>query len=148
MAVMPIIIRMPWNASVYMTPSRPPKSTYMAVMAAKIMSATSYWIPRVVERNKAPPMMTADEYSGMDNRIRMLVEYCMNGERNLFPSRSGKVRAFSLLPIRRVGLPKTTNARRIPTLMFSTVSQMTPMPNWAATPPKPTMAEVEMNVAP
>ena len=56
--------------------------------------------------------------------------------------------AESRCPISRVFLPKTTKARRMPTPMFSTVSQMRPMPRFAAWPPKPMMAEVEMNVAP
>ena len=37
---------------------------------------------------------------------------------------------------------------KMPTKMFSTVSHNTPMPRLAAVPPKPTMAEVLMNVAP
>ena len=32
--------------------------------------------------------------------------------------------------------------------MFKTVSQMSPMPIFAAAPPNPMMADVEMNVAP
>ncbi len=52
------------------------------------------------------------------------------------------------MPIILVLLPNTTNAIRIPTPMFSTVSQISPIPRFAATPPNPTIADVLMNVAP
>jgi hypothetical protein len=39
-------------------------------------------------------------------------------------------------------------ATRMPTPMLKTVSQIRLMPKSPATPPKPTMAEVEMKVAP
>ena len=38
--------------------------------------------------------------------------------------------------------------KSIPTPMFKTVSQISPMPRFAACPPNPIMAEVEINVAP
>ena len=72
----------------------------------------------------------------------------MNGELYRLPIRSGNVTAPSFWPSRRVGRPKTANAIRMPRPMFSTVSQIRPMPRLAATPPKPMIAEVEMKVAP
>ena len=55
---------------------------------------------------------------------------------------------FQPLPDPPVGVPNTAKAIRIPRPMFSTVSQIRPMPRLAATPPKPMIADVEMQVAP
>ena len=52
------------------------------------------------------------------------------------------------MPILRVGLPKKTKAIKTPIKMLQNVSQRSEFPNHAATPPKPTMAAVEINVAP
>ncbi len=62
----------------------------------------------------------------------------------------GIFRAFVVMggPIRRVGPPRNTNAIKIPMKMLQNVSQSRLIPNMPATPPKPTTALVEMNVAP
>ena len=56
--------------------------------------------------------------------------------------------ASSAAPRRRVGRPNTTKAMKMPTRMLSAVSHKRPIPNSAATPPNPTMADVEMKVEP
>ena len=56
--------------------------------------------------------------------------------------------APSFLPIRRILLPKKTNAMMTPTNMQSTVSHIRPVPYTADMPPNPTMAEVLMKAAP
>ena len=72
----------------------------------------------------------------------------MNFDWKRRPRSSGKVWASSAAPIRRVGRPNTTKAMKMPTRMLATVSQSRPIPKSAATPPNPTMAEVEMKVEP
>jgi len=84
----------------------------------------------------------------MPIRMTRPVAYCMKLDRYTLPSRSGKVSAPSRFPIRLVGFPKTMKAMSTPTRMFSRTSHMMPSPSLAAQPPKPTMAEVLMKVAP
>ncbi len=72
----------------------------------------------------------------------------MKRDWNLFPSSSGNVTALSFRPRRRVLLPNTTKAIKIPTRMFIKASQRRPMPRAPAAPPKPIIAEVLMKVAP
>ncbi len=97
---------------------------------------------------REPPIITAAAYSGMMSSIRMAVEYCMNGESNRLPRRSGKVAALSFWPSALVGLPNTVKASSTPTAMFRKANHMRPAPYTAEVPPNPTMAEVLMNVAP
>ena len=61
---------------------------------------------------------------------------------------SGKVKAFKYCPILRVGLPNITNAINIPTAIFKNTNHNIPRPLVPASPPKPTIAAVLMNVAP
>ncbi|KAF5034749.1 hypothetical protein DSECCO2_592870 [anaerobic digester metagenome] len=50
--------------------------------------------------------------------------------------------------MRRVGGPKTTKAMKIPKKIFINTSHRSPIPNEAATPPNPIIAEVLINAAP
>ncbi len=61
---------------------------------------------------------------------------------------SGIVLAPSSCPICLVFLPNSTNAIKTPTSMLRAVSHSSPMPNWPDAPPKPTIAEVLIKVAP
>ncbi len=122
--------------------------TYDAVTAAKPRIARFRSMPNVTSMKFAPPMMMAAQYSGIEMMIITAVAYCMNGEPNRFPRRSGNVMAPSCLPIRLVLFPKNMNAMMTPTMMHSTVSQIRPVPYTAETPPKPTIADVLMNAAP
>ena len=56
--------------------------------------------------------------------------------------------ALSFWPSLLVGLPNTTKAIKMPNAMLRNTSHINPMPSWAATPPNPTMADVEMKVEP
>ena len=104
--------------------------------------------PSVEEMNWAPPIITAEVYNGMPKRMIKPQACCRNFELNRLAMRSGNVTAPSFWPISRVFFPKMTNAMNMPRAMLRTVSQIRPMPSCAATPPKPTMAEVLMKVAP
>ena len=72
----------------------------------------------------------------------------MNLLLNLRPKNSGNVRDPRFLPILRVLLPKNTKAMKTPTKIFKNTSHSIPIPYLPATPPKPTIAAVEMKVAP
>ncbi|OQB34735.1 MAG: hypothetical protein BWY06_03372 [Candidatus Latescibacteria bacterium ADurb.Bin168] len=51
-------------------------------------------------------------------------------------------------PILRVLFPNTTKAMKMPKKMLRNVSHKSPIPNNAAAPPNPTIADVLMKVAP
>ena len=72
----------------------------------------------------------------------------MNFELNLFPRNSGKVNEFNACPILRVLFPKNTNAINTPIIIFKNANHKTLIPYSPATPPNPTIAAVDMNVAP
>ena len=72
----------------------------------------------------------------------------MNLLLNLRPKNSGNVRVLRLRPILRVLLPKKTNAMNIPIRILRNASHSIPIPYLPATPPKPTIAAVEIKVAP
>ena len=64
------------------------------------------------------------------------------------PKNSGNVREPKLCPILRVLLPKNTKAMNTPMIMFKNANHRTLIPYSLATPPKPTIAAVEIKVAP
>ena len=64
------------------------------------------------------------------------------------PRNSGKVWAFMFSPMILVLRPKNTNAMKMPTKMVKKVSQSKLMPNTAAAPPNPMIADVLIKVAP
>jgi len=98
--------------------------------------------------NSHPPISTAAAYSGMNRKITSPAKTWMKRLLNRRPSSSGNVWASSRWPNRRVGPPKKTNARKMPTKIFRNASHSRLIPNTPAAPPKPTMALVEMKVAP
>ena len=72
----------------------------------------------------------------------------MNFESKRFPKNSGNVRESKACPILRVLFPKNTNAINTPMIMFKNANHKTLIPYSLATPPKPTIAAVEIKVAP
>ncbi len=82
--------------------------------------------------------------------MRSADEYCRKGELKRFPMRSGKVSALSDCPIGVYLLTVDQEGDHDAHAdVQSTVSQMMLLAvDWPATPPKPTMAEVLMNVDP
>ena len=80
--------------------------------------------------------------------MRSAVNPRMPLEWYIFPRRSEKVAAFSLLPTFLVRGPNTRNATNNPTKRLRKHSHIRVRPWVAACPPKPMTAEAERKVAP
>ena len=98
--------------------------------------------------NLAAPISTAPAYIGIKINTTIPPILWIALESYLLPRNSGKVWASRLAPISLVFLPKNINATNIPSSMFKKASQRSPIPRFAAWPPKPTIADVEIKVAP